>query len=66
MTGRALLTWPKIQKSVQSRWKPHESLEESIQIINTVFLPEQHGNNDKKSGKIIGCVVLRMTKKDLK
>jgi hypothetical protein len=29
-------------------------------------LPEQHGNNDKKSGKIIGCVVLRMTKKDLK
>jgi len=45
-------------------WKPHESLEESIQIINTVFFAGTTWKIiDKKSGKIIGCIGLEDDKK---
>lgn len=38
-------------------WKPHENVEESTEIIKTIFLPnEAWAIHDKASKKVIGCI----------
>ncbi len=45
-------------------WKPHESLQESIEVINTVFFSNIVWKIiEKKSGRLIGCIGLEADKK---
>ena len=45
-------------------WKPHESLEESRMIIETIFMPfDTWAIHEKESGKIIGSIGLETDKR---
>ncbi|MEG1584781.1 MAG: GNAT family N-acetyltransferase, partial [Anaerovorax sp.] len=45
-------------------WKPHRDVEESLEIINAMFIPNQvFAMVDKETGKIIGSIGLEPDKR---
>jgi len=44
-------------------WKPHESIEESLEIIHTIFQENTWAMVEKKSGKVIGSIGFLLDKK---
>ena len=52
---------------IMADWSPHKSMEESLEIIRTVFsAPEIYAMELRKSGRVIGCIGLLLQEGHLK